>query len=66
MRAYKGLVKNGKIILAEGAQLPEGAVVTVTIGETEYLKSKVRASISKRTSKIKARLPVAVVTSLEP
>jgi hypothetical protein len=66
MRAYKGLVKNGKIILAEGAELPEGAVVTVTIGETEYLKSKVRASISRRTSKIKAKLPVAVVSILEP
>jgi hypothetical protein len=66
MRAYKGLVKNGKIVLAEGAELPEGAVVTVTIGETEYLKSKVRASISRGASKIKAKLPVAIVTTLEP
>jgi hypothetical protein len=65
VRAYKGLVRDGKIILAEGAELPEGAVVTVTIGETEYLKSKVRASLNKRRSK-KSSLPVMVTGLLEP
>jgi hypothetical protein len=66
MRAYKGLVQDGKIILAEGVELPEGAVVTITIGETEYLKSKVIASLGKRKSKIKVRMPVMVTELLEP
>jgi hypothetical protein len=67
MRAYKGLVKDGKIILAEGAELPEGAVVTVTLGETEYLKAKVRASLLRKTSKrSKARVGIPVLlTTLE-
>lgn len=66
MKAYKGLVKDGKIILAEGVELPEGTVVTVTIGEAEYLKAKVRASLGKRRPKIKSRLPVMVSSLLEP
>jgi hypothetical protein len=62
VRAYKGLVQNGKIILAEGAELPEGAVVTVTLGETEYLRAKVRASLLRRTSKrSKARVGIPVL-----
>ncbi len=67
MRAYKGLVQNGKIILAEGVELPEGAVVTVTLGETEYLRAKVRASLLRRTSKrAKARTGIPVLlTGLE-
>lgn len=67
MRAYKGLVQDGKIILAEGVELPEGAVVTVTLGETEYLRAKVRASLLRKTSKrSKARVGIPVlVTGLE-
>jgi hypothetical protein len=62
MRAYKGLVQDGKIILSEGAELPEGAVVTVTLGETEYLRAKVRASLLRRTSKrSKARVGIPVL-----
>lgn len=59
MRAYKGLVQDGKIILAEGVELPEGAVVTVTLGETEYLRAKVRASLLRKTSK-KSRVRVGI------
>lgn len=67
MRAYKGLVQDGKIILAEAVELPEGAVVTVTLGETEYLRAKVRASLLRRTSKrSKARVGIPVLlTTLE-
>jgi uncharacterized lipoprotein YbaY len=67
VRAYKGLVQDGKIILAEGVELPEGAVVTVTLGETEYLRAKVRASLLRKTSKrSKARVGIPVlVTGLE-
>lgn len=39
MRAYKGMVKDGKIILAEGVELPEGAHVTITIGEAEFIRA---------------------------
>lgn len=67
MKAYKGLVQDGKIILAEGVELPEGAVVTVTLGETEYLKAKVRASLLRKSSKrSKARVGIPVLlTGLE-
>jgi hypothetical protein len=61
VRAYKGLVQDGKIILAEGVELPEGAIVTVTLGETEYLRAKVRASLLRKTSKksgVRVGIPV--------
>ncbi len=48
MRAYKGLVKNGKVVLSEGAKLPEGAVVTVTISEAEYIRAKLQDSLKYR------------------
>jgi len=60
MRAYKGLVKNGKIVLAEGVNLPEGALVTVTIGEAEYIKSSLRSALTRnrrRQSKVKLPTP---------
>ncbi len=52
MLAYKGLVKDGRIILPEGVELPEGAVVTVTIGEAEYLKAKVRSALRKQSPRL--------------
>ncbi len=67
MKAYKGLVQGGKIVLAEGVELPEGAVVTVTLGETEYLRAKVRASLLRKTAK-KTKLPAGIpvlLTTLE-
>jgi uncharacterized lipoprotein YbaY len=65
VRAYKGLVQDGKVILAEGVELPEGAVVTVTLGETEYLRAKVRASLLRKTSKrsrVRVGIPVLLST----
>jgi uncharacterized lipoprotein YbaY len=59
VRAYKGLVQDGKVIFAEGVELPEGAVVTVTLGETEYLRAKVRASLLRKTSK-RSRVRVGI------
>ncbi len=47
MRAYKGLVKDGQIIVAEGVELPEGAVVTVTIGEAEYIRARIRSALKR-------------------
>lgn len=60
MRAYKGIVKHGKIELAEGVDLPDGAVVTVTVGETELLRAKLSSSLRrkiKRKTKGKIRHP---------
>ena len=36
MKAYRGVVKDGKVELM-GAELPEGTRVTVTVGEPELL-----------------------------
>lgn len=47
MRAYKGIVRHGQVILTEGAKLPEGAVVTVTIGEAEYIRATLRAALRR-------------------
>ncbi|MFC6590642.1 hypothetical protein ACFP81_00370 [Deinococcus lacus] len=40
MRAYKGVVKNG-VVEVQGASLPEGVVVTVTVGEPELLHAHI-------------------------
>ena len=40
MRAYKGIVENGVVVVI-GARLPEGTVVTVTVGETELLRARI-------------------------
>lgn len=47
MRAFKGIVQGGKVILPEGAELPEDAVVTVTIGEAEYLRARLRQALRR-------------------
>jgi hypothetical protein len=62
MRAYKGLVRDGVVILPEGVELPEDAVVTVTIGEAEYIRAKLQFAIRRnfRRSKARVRHPNAV------
>ena len=40
MKAYKGVVQNGVIVL-EKAKLPEGTTVTVTVGEGELLRATI-------------------------
>ena len=40
MRAYKGVVENGVVVVV-GARLPEGTVVTVTVGEGELLRAQI-------------------------
>lgn len=51
MRAYKGVVRQGQITLVEGARLPEGAMVTVTIGEAEYIRATLRAALRRNARK---------------
>ncbi len=58
MRAYRGLVEDGVVRLPEGVELPEGAVVTVTIGEAEYLRAKLRRVLKRNTRRrARARVP---------
>lgn len=58
MKAYRGLVKDGKVIFAEGVSLPEGAVVTVTIGETEHLRATLQNRLKRNVRRrVKAKLP---------
>ncbi len=58
MRAYKGRVDKGVIILPEGVSLPEGAEVTVTVGEVELLRAKMRAAL-RRNARRRSRGRVA-------
>lgn len=60
MRAYRGRVVEGKVVV-EG-RLPEGAVVTVTIGEAAYLRAKLRQAL-RRNPLRRARAPAAQPTS---
>jgi hypothetical protein len=48
MRAYKGIVREGRIELSEGARLPEGAVVTVTVGEAELVRATLRDALRRQ------------------
>lgn len=63
MRAYKGLIEKGKVVFAEGVELPEGAVVTVTIGEAEYIRATLRSALRRnmrRRSRGRVRQPETV------
>lgn len=49
MRAYRGRVQGGQVVLEEGVRLPEGATVTVTIGEAEFIRATLRAALRRNT-----------------
>lgn len=55
MKAYKGVVRDGVIVL-EGAKLPEGAVVTVTIGEGELLRATITSAFTPPKKERKTRI----------
>lgn len=54
MKAYKGVVENGVVVVI-GARLPEGTVVTVTVGEGELLRARI-TNVLKRPRKVRVRL----------
>jgi hypothetical protein len=56
MRAYRGTIKNGVVVLEEGTNLPEGALVTVTVGETEILRATLRNALQPKERKVKVKL----------
>ncbi|MBW6457067.1 MAG: hypothetical protein K0A98_14395 [Trueperaceae bacterium] len=61
MRAYRGWVRDGKVELEEGVRLPEGAVVTVTVGEAELWRATLRAALrrnARRRSRGRRWVPV--------
>lgn len=55
MRAYKGIVENGVVVVI-GARLPEGTVVTVTVGETELLRARISNVIKRSSRKVRVRV----------
>ena len=57
MRALKGIVREGKIELAEGANLPEGTLVTVTVGEAELIRASLAAALRRTASRRTSRVP---------
>jgi len=47
VRAYRGCVREGRVELEPGVRLPEGAVVTVTVGEAELWRATLRAALRR-------------------
>lgn len=64
MRAYKGIVENGVVTLV-GARLPEGTVVTVTVGETELLRARINNALKHSSRKVKVRVKPGSGLALE-
>lgn len=55
MRAYRGVVENGVVVLL-GARLPEGTAVTVTVGEGEMLRAAVMSVLGRGSGKLAKKL----------
>jgi len=47
VRAYRGIVDDGVVRLEEGVRLPDGAVVTVTVGEAELVRAALRSALRR-------------------
>lgn len=63
MRAYKGVVENGVVVVL-GARLPEGTVVTVTVGETELLRARI-TNVIRRSRRVRVRIRPAPGLAIE-
>jgi hypothetical protein len=57
MRAYKGIVRDGKVELTAGAHLPDGTLVTVTVGEPELIRASLAAALRRTGSRRPSRVP---------
>ncbi len=55
MKAYRGVVKDGVIVL-EGSKLPEGTVVTVTVSNGELVRATITSAFAPRRKTQKIRL----------
>jgi len=47
MRAYRGVVAGNVVRLEQGVRLPDGAVVTVTVGEAELVRATLRSALRR-------------------
>lgn len=54
MRAYKGIVEGGVVVLV-GVRLPEGTVVTVTVGEAELLRARITSALTRRRVRVRLK-----------
>ena len=58
VRAYRGVVQGNHVRLEDGVRLPDGAVVTVTIGEAELVRATLRSALrrnARRRSRARVR-----------
>lgn len=47
VRAFRGVIHEGRVVLEPPARLPDGTVVTVTVGEGELLRATLRAAMRR-------------------
>lgn len=47
MRAYRGVAQGNLVRLDDGVRLPDGAVVTVTVGEAELVRATLRSALRR-------------------
>lgn len=66
MRAYKGIVKDRRVELAEGVNLPDGTLVTVTVGEAELIRAGLAAALRRTGSRRSSRVPAYRVRVSRP
>ena len=67
MQAFKGILRNGVVVLPEGVQLPEGVMVTVTVSEVELLRARMRLALVRnapRRSRARVLLPDVLLAQL--
>jgi hypothetical protein len=58
------VIHEGRVLLDPGVRLPEGTVVTVTVGEAELLRATLRAALRRNTPRRgRARRWVPVLTA---
>jgi hypothetical protein len=55
VKAYRGVVRDGVIVLERG-KLPEGAVVTVTVGDGELVRATITNAFKPRKKPVRVPL----------
>ncbi len=63
MKAYKGIVENGVVVVI-GARLPEGTTVTVTVGEGELLRATIVGVIGGGSQKLGKKIKLRPLPGL--
>jgi hypothetical protein len=55
VKAYRGVVRDGVVVLERG-KLPEGAVVTVTVGDGELVRATITSAFKPRKKPVRVPL----------